>query len=610
MERTVRLSMAQALLRFLDQQYIDLDGVTHKFVQGVFGIFGHGNVTGIGEALQYGDHALPFIRANNEQGMVHAATAFARQRKRLSIYACTSSIGPGATNMITGAAVATTNRIPVLLLPGDVFACRQPDPVLQQLENPGDYSETVNDAFKPVSRYWDRINRPEQLMSACLNAMRVLTDPVDTGAVTLCLPQDVQVQCFDYPVSFFERRVWRIERRAAAPGLIDELIGLLQQAKHPLVIAGGGVRYALAEPELKQFCESTGIAVAMTQAAKSCLADSHSLCLGGVGVTGSLCANAALQRADLIVAVGTRLQDFTTFSKWKFGNQAQLVSINVSRFDNHKQGGLAITADAKLALSALNQRLRSQVTSPNYRQGIEHDKAQWQQEINALMTRSFSRGLNQCEVLQRLNQQMRADDVVVCAAGSLPGDLHRLWRSQRSGDYHVEYAFSCMGYEVSGGLGVKMAEPGAEVFVVVGDGSYLMLHSELLTSLHLGIKITVVLMDNFGFQCIRNLQTSHGAKSFGNERPARNAAVDFVAYAQALGAAVRSVDRIEDLGEALQWSRSNEQSTVIALTVDPQSMSPGYLSWWRVDDAASSNCANVTHAYQENQQQIEHVKLY
>ncbi|MDF1654555.1 MAG: 3D-(3,5/4)-trihydroxycyclohexane-1,2-dione acylhydrolase (decyclizing) [Coxiellaceae bacterium] len=604
---TTRLSMAQALLRFLSQQYIAIDDQEHNFVKGVFGIFGHGNVTGLGEALQYANHNLPFIRANNEQGMVHAAMAFAKQSRRLSIYACTSSIGPGATNMITGAATATANRIPVLLLPGDVFACRQPDPVLQQIENPSDYTETVNDAFKPVSRYWDRINRPEQLMTACLNAMRVLTDPVDTGAVTLCLPQDVQTEVFNYPESFFAKRVWRIERRKPDQAALEAALGLLRQAKKPLIIAGGGVRYSLAEQQLQAFALRHKIPVAETQAGKSSMPWDHSMSVGGVGVTGTLAANTCCQQADVIIAIGTRLQDFTTQSKWQFGEQAAIIAINVSRQDGLKSDALCITADAKQAMTKLSQQLADYTTPPAYQSEVGALKKYWDDEVDRLYTIRPSQGNSQLNILGVLNQHMQKDDVVVCAAGSLPGDLHRLWRCQQPGDYHLEYAYSCMGYEVSGGLGVKLAQANGEVFVVVGDGSFLMLHSELLTSIQEKIKINIIVLDNSGFQCIKNLQISQGAESFGNER---HVPVDFEQYASALGVNAWQANDCDELQELLQHVRSSDKSTLIAMDVLPDSMSNGYESWWRVDVSEVSNQPGVVAAHQTQKQKLAEIKMY
>ncbi len=599
--------MAQALVKFLSQQMIAIDDVEQPFIKGVFGIFGHGNVTGLGEALQYANHGLPFIRANNEQGMVHAATAFAKQSQRLAIYACTSSIGPGATNMITGAATATANRLPVLLLPGDVFACRQPDPVLQQVENPADYSETVNDAFKPVSRYWDRINRPEQLMTACLNAMRVLTDPVDTGAVTLCLPQDVQAEVFDYPLSFFEKRVWRIERRQPDCATLQQALTLLKNAKKPLIIAGGGARYSFAETQLQQFAQKHKIPVAETQAGKSTMPWDHGMSVGGIGVTGTSAANKCLQEADVIVALGTRLQDFTTLSKWRFAHEAQLISINVSRFDALKCNAIAVTADAKCALQLLTDGLGDYQTPAAFQSEVMALKNTWNDEVDRLYSIRPENGNNQLNILGMINQQMQADDVVVCAAGSLPGDLHRLWRCQKPGDYHLEYAYSCMGYEVSGGLGVKLANPDGEVFVVVGDGSFLMLHSELLTSIQEGIKINIILLDNGGFQCIKNLQMSQGADSFGNER---YHPVNFSQYAEALGIKAMSAQNCDDLQQMLQQARDSDCSTLIEMKVLPDSMSGGYESWWRVDVSEVSNQSRIVKANRQQREKLAEINMY
>ncbi len=619
--KTICLSMSQALLHFLSQQYIAIDDQEYKFVQGVLGIFGHGNVTGLGEALQFEDCQIPFIRANNEQGMVHTATAFAKQKNRLGIYACTSSIGPGATNMITGAAAATANRIPVLLLPGDIFACRQPDPVLQQIEIPHDYTITVNDCFKAVSRYWDRIVRPEQLMTACLNAFRVLTDPVETGAVTLALPQDVQAEVYDYPAHFFEKRVWRVERREPDPNTLQQAARALRDAKRPLIIAGGGVHYSLACDALQQFAEQHAIPVAETQAGKSAMAWDNSMSVGGIGVTGTASANALAKQADVILAIGSRLQDFTTMSKLFFSDpKTTLIQLNVDRFDAHKMDALCLQADAKQGLAALHKALTDFHSSEVYQTEVKQLKNNWDAEVDRLYALSSEQGNTQTSILGAINNFVSKDDVIVCAAGSLPGDLHRLWRSQQPKDYHLEYAYSCMGYEVAGGLGIKLATPDGEVYVIVGDGSYLMLHSELLTSIQENKKINIILLDNYGFQCIKNLQTSQGGNNFGNERRFRDPKnnqldgdyipVDFCQYAAALGAKTYAVNNTQELTQALADAKHATVSTLIEIKTLPGTMTDGYDAWWRVGVSPVSKQQNVVAAHQDMQKHIDKARKY
>jgi 3D-(3,5/4)-trihydroxycyclohexane-1,2-dione acylhydrolase (decyclizing) len=609
--KTIKLSMAQALLRFLDNQYVSVDGTETKFVKGVMGIFGHGNVTGIGEALERCPGSLTFIQGKNEQGMAHAATAFAKQSGRKQIFACTSSIGPGALNMVTAAGTATVNRIPLLLLPGDNFACRQPDPVLQQLENPSDYTISAVDAFKPVSRYWDRIVRPEQLMTAALSAMRVLTDPAETGAVTLALPQDVQAETYEYPESFFARRVHIIERRPAAADAIRRAVELLVGKRKPLLIAGGGVHYSEATEELAAFASAFGIPVAETQAGKSVLPWNHPLNMGGVGVTGTLAANRLAQEADVIIGVGTRYSDFTTSSKSAFGNDdVQFININVSRFDSVKLDGIAVTADAKEAIAALHKALVEVDYASGYAEGeLSALKAEWDHEVDRLYALEHEAGLSQTLALGVINETLQPSDVIVAAAGSLPGDLHRLWRPLEPKTYHMEYGFSCMGYEVSGAFGAALAEPDRDVYAVVGDGSYLMLHSELVTSLQEGVKMTVLLFDNSGFQCIHNLQRGHGSDGFGNEFRFRNPVdgklsgnympMDFAAHARSFGARAYTVHTAEQLREAILLAREEKVSTLIEMKVVPGTNTAGYESWWRVDVPAVSVSPKVEAAHRE-----------
>lgn len=608
-------------MKFLDNQYIEVDGQEIKFVKGVMGIFGHGNVTGIGQALeQYKDHGLPFIQGKNEQGMAHAAIAFAKQRNRLQIFACTSSIGPGALNMVTAAGTATVNRIPLLLLPGDVFATRQPDPVLQQIEYPLDYTVTANDAFKPVSKYWDRITRPEQLMTAAVNAMRVLTDPVDTGAVTLCLPQDVQCEAYDYPVEFFAKRVHHLDRRPMAASARDRAVELIRSKKRPLILAGGGVHYSLATKELIAFAEAFGIPVAETQAGKSAMPWNHPLSVGGLGVTGTLAANVLAKEADLIIAVGTRLTDFSTSSKTAFQNpDVSLLGINICPADAIKMNAVSVVADAKEALAELTAALKEAGYTTSYDSSrIAELKREWDAEVDRLYSVEREDGLSQTRVLGEINSFIGERDIIVCAAGSMPGDLHRLWRTTEPKTYHMEYGFSCMGYEVSGAFGIKLAEPDREVYALVGDGSYLMLHSELLTSIQEGRKITVLLLDNHGFQCIHNLQREHGSEGFGNEFSFRSSEtnlldggyvpVDFAAHARSLGAKAYTATTVEELREALRLAKQETVSTLIDIKVLPGTGTGGYESWWHVGVAEVSESPKVQSAYEKLQEKLAHAK--
>ena len=620
--KKIRLTMAQALLRFLDAQYVELDGTEHKFVHGVMGIFGHGNVTGIGEALEYGGTGLRYIQGHNEQGLVHAATAFAKQKNRLGIYACTSSIGPGATNMITGAAAATVNRIPVLLLPGDTFADRQPDPVLQQIETPWDYTINANSAFKPVSRYWDRIERPEQLMVAGLNAMRVLTDPVETGAVTLCLPQDTQAEAYDYPESFFAKRIWHLDRRPLHSRQLKEAVALLSQAEKPLIIAGGGVHYSLATETLREFAKTFRIPVCETQAGKSAMSWKDEMSVGGVGVTGTSAANLLVKDADVVLVVGSRLQDFTTSSKQGFAENAKILHLNVSQYDGLKMDSVALQADAKSGLESLHDALQTAgyQTSPEYRKRIAQLQAEWNAEVDRLYQLTSAEGNVQTLIVGALNEFMAPEDVILCAAGSLPGDLHRLWRSELPKTYHLEYGYSCMGYEVSGGLGAKLALDQGEVYVIVGDGSYLMLHSEFLTTLKEHVKINVVLLDNSGYQCIKNLQMAHGSVGFGNEFRHREEStgrltgeitpVDFKKYAEALGVKAFHAENVDEFREALQAAKQEKISTLIEVKVLPGTMTDGYHSWWRVGVPEVSNSKITTDSHQKMAEEIRKARAY
>ncbi|WP_122575563.1 3D-(3,5/4)-trihydroxycyclohexane-1,2-dione acylhydrolase (decyclizing) [Pseudomonas viridiflava] len=643
---TTRLTMAQALVKFLDNQYVEIDGVQSKFVAGVFTIFGHGNVLGLGQALEQDSGELVVHQGRNEQGMCHAAIGFAKQHLRRKIYACTSSVGPGAANMITAAATASANRIPLLLLPGDVYASRQPDPVLQQIEQFHDLSISTNDAFKAVSKYWDRINRPEQLMSAALNAMRVLTDPADTGAVTLSLPQDVQAEAWDYPDSFLQKRVHRIDRRPPSQAMLDDALALLVGKRKPLLICGGGVRYSGAAQALQAFAERFGIPFAETQAGKSAIVSAHPLNMGGIGETGTIAANRLAKEADLIIGVGTRYSDFTTASKWLFQNpDVQFLNLNVGAFDVQKLDGVQVLADAQVALQALTGQLESR----DYRTAwgdapraakaeldaevdrvyaVEYQPEGFVPEINDHMDPAVLRDfieltgscLTQSRVLGILNQNLPADAVIVAAAGSLPGDLQRAWRSTGVDTYHVEYGYSCMGYEVNAALGVKLAQPQREVFALVGDGSYMMLHSELATSIQERRKINIVLLDNMTFGCINNLQMEHGMNSFGTEFRFRNeetgqldgdfVPVDFAMSAAAYGCKTYKVSTAEQLHEALADAQRQTVSTLIDIKVLPKTMIHKYLSWWRVGVAEVSTTGTTAQVYEKLNQQLAKARQY
>ncbi|MEX5573788.1 3D-(3,5/4)-trihydroxycyclohexane-1,2-dione acylhydrolase (decyclizing) [Pseudomonas lijiangensis] len=643
---TTRLTMAQALVKFLDNQYVEVDGVQSKFVAGVFTIFGHGNVLGIGQALEQDSGDLVVHQGRNEQGMCHAAIGFAKQHLRRRIYACTSSVGPGAANMLTAAATASANRIPLLLLPGDVYASRQPDPVLQQIEQFHDLSISTNDAFKAVSKYWDRINRPEQLMSAALSAMRVLTDPAETGAVTLALPQDVQAEAYDYPDSFLQKRVHRIDRRPPTRAMLDDALALLKGKRKPLLICGGGVRYSGAAQALQDFAERFEIPFAETQAGKSAIVSAHPLNMGGIGETGTLAANQLAKEADLIIGVGTRYSDFTTASKWLFQNpDVQFLNLNVGAFDVQKLDGVQVLADAREALQELLQGLQTSDyraawgdapgrakqeldTEVDRIYAAEYQAIDFTPEINDHMDPAVLREfievtgscLTQSAVLGVLNQNLPEDAVIVAAAGSLPGDLQRAWRSTGVDTYHVEYGYSCMGYEVNAALGVKLAAPQREVFALVGDGSYMMLHSELATSVQERRKINVVLLDNMTFGCINNLQMGNGMNSFGTEFRFRNpetglldgdfVPVDFAMSAAAYGCKTYRVNTLEQLREALADAQRQTVSTLIDIKVLPKTMIHNYLSWWRVAVAEVSTTGTTAQVYEKLNKELAKARQY
>ncbi len=620
--KTLRLTMAQALLRFLDAQYAEFDGVETKFVKGVGGIFGHGNVVGFGEALAQGNHGLTYFQGHNEQGAAHMAIGYAKQMNRKQIFAVTSSIGPGALNMVTAAGVALVNRIPVLLLPGDVFACRQPDPVLQQVEQWDDYTATANDAFRAVSRYWDRINRPEQLMAACINAMRVLTDPAETGPVTLALPQDVQGEPYDYPVEFLEKRVHHVERRLPTKGQIERAVALVKSRSRPLVICGGGVRYSEAGRELSDFCAAFGVPMGETQAGKGVISWEEPFNLGGVGVTGGLAANRIAHEADLVIAVGTRLGDFTTGSRNLFKNPSSVIlTINVSSFDAAKMNATTVVADARESLKALTQALRSAGWKAGWKGEVEKIRAEWRKEEDRLYSEEDPAGLSQVRLLGELNEKLLPRDaIVVGASGSLPGDLQRVWRSREPDSYHMEYGFSCMGYEIAAAVGARMAAPHREVFALVGDGSYVMLHSELLTAIQEGIKIHVVVFDNAGYQCIDNLQTSQGVVKFGNDLRRRDPKtgrltgslmpLDFAKNGESYGARGYSPKSLAEFGDAVKNAMAGAVSTVIDVKVTQKSMTHDYESWWRVGTAQVSENPKVVEAAKKIGREVESARKF
>ncbi|CUB14954.1 3D-(3,5/4)-trihydroxycyclohexane-1,2-dione hydrolase [Bacillus cereus] len=643
--QTVRMTTAQALVKFLNQQYVEFDGKQQKFIKGIFTIFGHGNVVGLGQALEEDAGELEVYQGRNEQGMANAAMAFAKQKHRKQIMACTSSVGPGSANMITSAATASANNIPVLLLPGDVFATRQPDPVLQQIEQTHDLSISTNDAFRAVSKYWDRVNRPEQLMTAMIQAMRVLTNPADTGAVTICLPQDVQGEAWDFPSYFFQKRVHRIERRLPTKASLADAVEMIKRKKKPVMICGGGVRYAEAAEELKQFAETFHIPFGETQAGKSAIESSHPYNLGGIGVTGNIAANTIAKEADLVIGIGTRFTDFTTASKQLFQNEeVEFVNINISEFHANKLDALKVIADAKEALLTLIDELQVIDYRSSYTVEIADAKEAWETELSRLhnirftdqdftpeVEGHFDENLNeyvdalgtqltQTAVIGQINTLLDEDAIIVGAAGSLPGDLQRMWASRKPNTYHMEYGYSCMGYEVAGALGAKLAEPSKEVYAIVGDGSYQMLHSELVTSLQENKKINVLLFDNSGFGCINNLQMGNGMGSFGTEFRYRNQEtrkldggimkIDFAASAAGYGVKTYHVTSLKQLQEALIDAKKQTVSTLIDIKVLPKTMTNGYESWWHVGVAEVSKSQSIQAAYESKVSNLQQARSY
>ncbi|MBR6084360.1 MAG: 3D-(3,5/4)-trihydroxycyclohexane-1,2-dione acylhydrolase (decyclizing) [Spirochaetales bacterium] len=633
---TVRLTMAQALVRFLENQYISYDGKEHPFVEGVIMLPGHGNVLGLGQALAQEAGHLKVWQGKNEQGMAHTAVAFAKQMKRKKIIAVTASVGPGSANMVTAAATATANNIPVLILPGDVYACRQPDPVLQQIEQTHDLSVSTNDAFRAVCRYWDRIVRPEQLMSAMISAFRTLTDPANTGAVCIAMPQDVEGEAYDYPVSFFQKRVHKLARRTPDEEAVSDAVKVIRSAKKPLLICGGGVRYSEAHAEFRAFTEAFGIPFGETQAGKGAVPFDHPLNLGGIGVTGCSAANEIAKEADVIIGVGTRYTDFTTSSKWLFKADAKFVNINVSEFQALKMDAVPVVADAKKALPILQKAL-SGYKAP-YKKEIEAARERWFKELDRLRNTKFSDSyvpevndanaesakrfakdldsqLTQTAALGAINLFMDDEDVAIGSSGSLPGDMQRMWCARGLDTYNMEYGYSCMGYEVSGALGVKYAIGDHEVYSMVGDGSFIMLHSELLTAVQEHKKINVCVFNNASFGCINNLQVGHGNDTLCTELRFRGEdgkhsgsfmSVDFVKIAEGYGCKAFTVRSMEDLRKALKEAKAIQNVPVVFdIRVLPKSMTDGYGSWWRCGDVQVSQNPRNLAAYEDH---LEHVK--
>lgn len=597
-------------MQFLKAQYVSRDGNEQPFFAGMFGIFGHGNVAGLGQALhQYRDE-FKYFQTRNEQAMVHTAAAYAKMKNRLGTLACTSSIGPGATNMVTGAATATVNRLPVLLLPGDIFARRNVAPVLQQLESNASQDISVNDCFKPVSRYWDRLNRADQAIMALPEAMRVLTSPVETGAVTLCCPQDTQTEAFNYPEQLFEKRVWTVPRNRADRDLVAKAAAWIVASKQPMVVAGGGVLYSEATDALAAFVEKTGIPVGETQAGKGSLNYDHANNLGAVGVTGTPGANIVAREADLVIAIGTRLSDFTTASKTAFQNpDVKFIAINVAEFDAAKHGALPLVGDARVVLEELSEAVQGYRVSDDLTQRVAKFNDEWETEVERIYNLGHRPILSQGEVIGAVNEGSAPNDVMVCAAGSMPGDLHKLWRTRNPKGYHMEYGYSCMGYEIAGGLGIKMADPDREVYVMVGDGSYLMMAQEIATSVQEGVKLTIVLLDNHGFASIGGLSNGVGADEFGTKYRMRNeqtgqldgenVPTDLAANAESLGAYVLRPEGKEGLMKAIDEARAMDRTTVIAVEVDREVRVPGYESWWDVPIAEVSTVEEVQKAREE-----------
>lgn len=615
---TIRLTVAQATIRFLSNQYSERDGVEQRLIEGAFGIFGHGNVAGIGQALLQneiepveGENPMPYIMPRNEQGAVHAAAAYAKVKNRLSTYMVTASIGPGSLNMVTGAALATTNRVPVLIFPSDQFATRVPDPVLQQLEDPTTLDLTVNDAFRPVSRFFDRINRPEQLIPSLLNAMRVLSDPAETGAVVIAMPQDVQVEAFDWPVEFFRKRVWHVRRPLPEPAALERAVALIKAAKRPMIIAGGGAIYSEASEELRAFASATGIPVADTQAGKGAINFDHPCAIGGVGSTGGDSGNHIADTADLVIGIGTRYSDFTTASKTQFKNRdVRFININVLPFDAAKQSAEMVVADAREALVALTKALEDYRVSEEYTEEIAKERDAWFARTEECYHRGHGPLPAQTEVFGALNELLGDEDIVINAAGSMPGDLQALWQAKTPIQYHVEYAFSCMGYEIPAGLGCKLARPESEVVSIVGDGTYQMLPMELATVVQENVKVIYVLLQNYGFASIGSLSESRGSQRFGTKYRQRGSGshledtetirgVDIAANAESWGLTVYRVHTIEEFKAAYAQAHAADEPAMIHIETDLMGPNPPASSWWDVAVSQVSRLESTQKAYDQ-----------
>jgi 3D-(3,5/4)-trihydroxycyclohexane-1,2-dione acylhydrolase (decyclizing) len=617
---TIRMTAAQAIIQFLKNQYVRRDGQENQFFAGMLGIFGHGNVAGIGQALQE-NPGFPYILVRNEQSGVHLACGFTKMKNRMQTFACTSSIGPGATNMITGAALATINRLPVLLLPGDIFARRNVAPVLQQLESPSTQDISVNDAFKPVSRYWDRIYRPEQLITSLPEVMRVLTSPADTGAVTLALPQDVQAEAYDFPEELFAHRVWQIPRLSPDRFLFSQAIEAIRSSKRPMIVSGGGVLYSEASQTLARFVEQTGIPVGETQAGKGSLPYNHPQSLGAVGATGTLAASLIARDADLIIGIGTRYSDFTTASKTAFQNpDVRFININVTEFDSFKHSAIPLTSDARVTLEELTEALHEYKVDSQYPSQILRLKAEWEQEVDRLFHLNNQPLPAQSEVIGAIWESAQPRDVLVSAAGSHPGDLHKLWRAHEANTYHLEYGYSCMGYEIPGAMGVKVADPSREVYTFVGDGTYLMMPSEIVTAVQEDIKIIIVLVNNHGFASIGGLSQSLGSRGFGTHFRIRHEKsgqldgeylpVDFAANARSLGAHTITACTIDEFRQALQDARTSTKTTVIVVETEREVRVPGYDSWWDVAVAETSTMEDVNKARQDYEKALKNERYF
>jgi 3D-(3,5/4)-trihydroxycyclohexane-1,2-dione acylhydrolase (decyclizing) len=621
-QKTLRLTMAQALVKYLQVQYSERDGQKRRLIPAIFGIFGHGNVAGLGQALYEYGQDLPYHQPQNEQSMVHTAIGFAKASLRLSTLACASSIGPGSTNMVTGAASATINRIPVLLLPADYYATRHQGPVLQQLEHPISFDVSVNDCFRPISRFFDRITRPEHLLTALPEAMRVLTDPAETGAVTLALPQDIQAHAYDYPAHFFENRVWRVERRLPDPQRIAEAVALIKAARRPFIIAGGGVHYSEAWAELESFVDTFGIPVGETFAGKGAIKNGSPLLLGGFGVTGTPSAGKIAGEADLVLCIGTRLADFATGSRSAFHNpDVKFITINVTGHDAYKVGALPIVADAREALRALSKAASEAGIKPRaaYTKEVASVKKEWEKQVKEkVYTQIKGEAMSQGQLIGLLNEEAKAGDTIITAAGGPPGDLHQLWDASGGRNIHLEFGYSCMGYEIPAGLGVRMTQPTGEVYVYVGDGTYLMNPTELVTAMKDRLKITVVIPNNHGFQIIRNLQMNRVGRSFGNEFRARDEKtnrleaeyvdIDFAKNAESMGARAWNASTPDQVRKALREARKETRSCVIVVEVEKHRYLPSSGVWWDVAAAEVTNdpvTQELRHAYEEDRRRLQ-----